>query len=140
MNCSEFRRCYQSLLDEGGAELLPREMSDHMTKCPGCLSLATALRGVDHALRVQQRLPISEAFVRDLTAIPLKSLLAEFSRKRTLARGLAMTLPVAAVLMLGMSCLPPAQFFWMRLSLTTAGLTYFWVKVLRQRRLAVSLE
>lgn len=140
MTCAEFRRRYQSLLDEREAELLPPGMAAHMTLCPACASLATALAGVDRALRAQPRLPLPDAVMRDLAAIPLKSMRAEISPPRSLAKGIAMGLPAATVLALGMTLLPPEQFFWMKWSLITAGLAYFWIKVLKQKRLAVSLE
>jgi hypothetical protein len=140
MNCAEFRRRYQSLLDERVAESLPAGMAAHVTLCPACASLATALAGVDRALRSQPRLPLPDALARDLTTIPLKSMRAEFSLARTLAKGIAMAVPAATVLALGMALLPPERFLWMRLSLLTAGLAYFWINVLKQKRLAVSLE
>jgi len=139
VNCAEFRRRYQSLLDEREAESLPPGMAAHVTLCPACASLATALAGVDRALRAQRRLPFPDALTRDLMAIPLKSMRAELSLARTLAKGTAMALLAAAVPALGMTLLPPERFFWMQWSLITAGLAYFWIKALKQKRLAVSL-
>ena len=140
MNCAEFRRRYQSLLDEREAESLPSGMAAHVTLCPACASLATALAGVDRALRAQPGLPFPDALVGDLTAIPLKSMRAEFSPARSLAKGIAMALPAATLLTLGVTVLPTERFFWIQWSLMTAGLAYFWIKVLKQKRLAVSLE
>jgi hypothetical protein len=140
MNCSEFRREYQSLLDLRETETLTPEMSAHRARCASCTGFAEAMNAVDGALRRQPRYSLSESLKRDLLAIPLAEMFAECSLKAYVRKALLITLPGAGLLLLGTALLPQEGFFWLRLSVLSAGLTFFWIKVLKQKRLAVSLE
>jgi len=140
MNCAEFRREYQCLVDRKDTDKLTPEMSAHVAKCPDCDKFARAMKAVDGALREQPRYQISQALMQDLLAIPLKEMRSEFALKRYVRKGLVITLSGVGVIVLGMALLPPGPFFWLRLSVLTSGLAYFCVNALKQKRLTVSLE
>jgi predicted anti-sigma-YlaC factor YlaD len=140
MNCSEFRREYQSVLDGARPGEPAQESSAHLAGCAGCAAFARAIKALDNALRAQPRFSLPELLLRDILAIPLNEMIAEYSLKRYVRKGIVMTLSGVGLLVLGMSVLPPELLFWLRLSILTVGLTYFWVKVLSQKRIAASLE
>ncbi len=140
MNCEAFRREYQSLLDKQEAERLTPDMASHLAACPTCPDFAAAMKAVDGALREQEYVPIAASLVEDLQKIPLKEMRGEFALRRYLWKGLAITVPGASVIFLGMLLLPPVTAFWLQLAVLTSGLSLFWINALKHRRLSVSLE
>jgi hypothetical protein len=98
------------------------------------------MKAVDGALREQPRISIPATLLQDVLAIPLNEMRAEFDLKRYVKKGLAITLSGVGLIVLAMVLLPPGPFFWVRFSVLTAGLAFFCINALKQRRLAVPLE
>jgi hypothetical protein len=140
MNCAEFRREYQFLVDRKETDNLTPEMSIHVAGCPACDKFARAMKAVDGALREQPRFEISKALMLDLLAIPLNEMREEFALKRYVQKALTMILSGVGLVVVGMFVLPPGVSFWIRFCVLTAGLAFFWINALKEKRLTVPLE
>ncbi len=138
MNCEAFRREYQSLLDR--QEAPSPAMASHLAACPTCTGFATAMKGLDGALRAQEHFSIAASLVEDLQQIPLNEMRGELALQRYLWKGFAITVPGASLILLGMLQLPPVTSFWLQLAVLTSGLALFWIKALKHGRLSMSLE
>jgi hypothetical protein len=140
VECSRFHDQCQAWLDARRADCLPGPLAAHAAVCPSCERFFEVMNRLDGALRAHQQILPDESLLGKLAGIPLRELRGRLSIRRALSKGIAITVPAAALLLLGTLLLPSGALPWVRLAVLTTGLAYLLGSLLEPSRIGVTAE